>query len=68
MLLSNPNANIQAIINASITKGVLRSLAEPNLITLPGKEASFLAGGEFPYPTVQSTTGGWRGAVIGRGP
>ncbi|HSR16029.1 MAG TPA: pilus assembly protein N-terminal domain-containing protein, partial [Gemmatimonadales bacterium] len=58
VLLSNPNANIEAIINASITKGVLRSLAEPNLLTLPGKEASFLAGGEFPYPTVQSVSGG----------
>jgi pilus assembly protein CpaC len=57
VLLSNPNANIEAIINASITKGVLNSLAEPNLLTLPGKEASFLAGGEFPYPTVQGTTG-----------
>jgi pilus assembly protein CpaC len=45
VLLSNPNANIEAIINASITKGVLNSLAEPNLLTLPGKEASFLAGG-----------------------
>jgi pilus assembly protein CpaC len=66
VLLSNPNANIEALINASITKGVLRSLAEPNLITLPGKEASFLAGGEFPYPTVQSTTGGGAG-VIGAG-
>ena len=58
VLLSNPNANIEAIINASISKGVLKSLAEPNLLTLPGKEASFLAGGEFPYPTVQSVSGG----------
>jgi pilus assembly protein CpaC len=65
VLLSNPGANIEALINASITKGVLRSLAEPNLLTLPGKEASFLAGGEFPYPTVQSTTGGV--GVIGSG-
>jgi pilus assembly protein CpaC len=58
VLLSNPNANAQAIINASITKGILKSLAEPNLLTLPGKEASFLAGGEFPYPTVQSGSSG----------
>jgi pilus assembly protein CpaC len=65
VLLSNPNANIEAIINASITKGVLRSLAEPNLLTLPGKEASFLAGGEFPYPTVQSANTG--AGVIGAG-
>jgi pilus assembly protein CpaC len=66
ILLSNPNANIEAIINASITKGTLKSLAEPNLLTLPGKEASFLAGGEFPYPTVQSTTGAGAG-IAGTG-
>jgi pilus assembly protein CpaC len=40
------------------SKGLLKSLAEPNLITLPGKEASFLAGGEFPYPAVQGGGGG----------
>ena len=54
VLLSNPNANIEAIIRASTSKGNFRSLAEPNLLTLPGHEASFLAGGEFPYPTIQS--------------
>jgi len=54
VLLSNPNANIEGIIRASISKGNFRSLAEPNLLTLPGKEAYFLAGGEFPYPTIQS--------------
>ncbi|MGH7586464.1 MAG: type II and III secretion system protein family protein [Gemmatimonadales bacterium] len=55
--MSNENANVQAAIQAAISKGVFRSLAEPNLLTLPGREASFLAGGEFPYPTVQSGTG-----------
>ncbi len=35
------------------TKGVLEILAEPNLVTLHGKTARFLAGGEFPYPIVQ---------------
>jgi pilus assembly protein CpaC len=38
------------------SRGELRTLAEPNLLTLPGKEASFLAGGEFPYPSVQGGT------------
>ena len=51
--LFNPNASIELLIRALSSKGLLRSLAEPNLITLPGKEASFLAGGEFPYPAVQ---------------
>src|SRR5688572_16334773 len=38
-------------------KGLFESLAEPNLITQDGKEASFLAGGEFPYPVVQGGSG-----------
>jgi pilus assembly protein CpaC len=36
------------------TEGALRSLAEPNMIAMDGQEASFLAGGEFPVPVVQS--------------
>lgn len=34
-------------------KGLFESLAEPNLITMDGREASFLAGGEYPYPVIQ---------------
>jgi pilus assembly protein CpaC len=55
-LLNSGNANLQAFIAAATQKGDLRTLAEPNLMTLPGKEAYFLAGGEFPYPSVQSGT------------
>ena len=51
--LFNANASIELLIRALTSKGMLKSLAEPNLMTLPGKEASFLAGGEFPYPAVQ---------------
>ncbi len=54
VLLSNPGANAQALIAASIQQGNFKSLAEPNLLTLPGREANFLAGGEFPYPSVQT--------------
>lgn len=61
--MSNPNANVQAAIQASIARGDFRSLAEPNLMTLPGEEASFLAGGEFPYPSVQS--GGSNNNAVG---
>ena len=39
-------------------KGLFQSLAEPNLIAEDGKEASFLAGGEYPYPIVQGQSGG----------
>ena len=57
-LLNSGNANVQALIQAATQKGDLRTLAEPNLMTLPGKEAYFLAGGEFPYPSVQSGSSG----------
>jgi pilus assembly protein CpaC len=52
-LLDSGNEEIEAFVQASISRGDLRTLAEPNLLTLPGKEAYFLAGGEFPYPTLQ---------------
>ena len=55
--LFNANASIEVLIRALISKGMLKSLAEPNLIALPGREASFLAGGEFPYPAVQGSSG-----------
>jgi pilus assembly protein CpaC len=54
-LLDSGNEEIQALVQAAVAKGDLRTLAEPNLLTLPAKEAYFLAGGEFPYPTIQGT-------------
>ena len=42
---------------------MLEVLAEPNVLAINGKQASFLAGGEYPYPTVQGVTGGGTGAV-----
>ncbi len=53
-----PGLGTGATISAMETKGVLQTLAEPNLLTVNGKEASFLAGGEFPYPVVSGTSGG----------
>jgi pilus assembly protein CpaC len=38
------------LIRALQTQGLFESLAEPNLVAESGKEASFLAGGEFPIP------------------
>ncbi|HEX5235140.1 MAG TPA: pilus assembly protein N-terminal domain-containing protein [Silvibacterium sp.] len=58
-----PDLNLGATIEALETKGVVESLAEPNLLAEDGKQASFLAGGEFPYPVVQATAGGAGGAV-----
>ncbi|MEL6794319.1 MAG: type II and III secretion system protein family protein, partial [Pseudomonadota bacterium] len=43
-------AAIDIFINALEQKGVLRSLAEPNLVALSGDTAQFLAGGEVPIP------------------
>lgn len=37
-------------LEALETKGLVRTLAEPNLVALSGSEASFLAGGEYPIP------------------
>src|SRR5437870_5344595 len=49
--------NTLAMIRALQTQGALRELAEPNLIAMDGQQASFLAGGEFPVPIVQSGSG-----------
>jgi pilus assembly protein CpaC len=38
--------------------GEFKSLAQPNLVTREGEEASFLAGGEFPFPSIQQGGGG----------
>ncbi|WP_374574398.1 type II and III secretion system protein family protein [Phenylobacterium sp.] len=43
-------ARIDVTLQALEEKGVLRTLARPNLVALSGEKASFLAGGEFPYP------------------
>jgi pilus assembly protein CpaC len=51
--LIEPGASFTAALRALKGRGDFKSLAEPNLLALPGKEASFLAGGEFPYPAVQ---------------
>jgi pilus assembly protein CpaC len=45
-------ASVDVAIQALEEKGIARSLAEPNLITLSGQAASFHAGGEFPVPVL----------------
>jgi len=49
--------DIGAMVKALQTRGLFQSLAEPNLVAETGKEASFLAGGEFPVPIAQGTGG-----------
>ena len=53
----NAKEGLGGAIKALSNKGLFQSLAEPNLIATNGKEASFLAGGEYPYPVVQSGSG-----------
>lgn len=48
-----PGLGAGADIEALESNGILQVLAEPNLVTEDGKQASFLAGGQFPYPVVQ---------------
>jgi pilus assembly protein CpaC len=60
-----PDIDLGATIKALEENDLLEILAEPNLITLEGKEASFLAGGSFPFPTITTTpTGGSTAPVI----
>ena len=53
LFLARTDVNIGAVIRALQEKNLLQILAEPNLIAVNGKEASFLAGGEFPFPVAQ---------------
>ncbi|MGB9612516.1 MAG: type II and III secretion system protein family protein [Bryobacteraceae bacterium] len=48
-----PDLNLGATLRALQQEGLLQILAEPNLLTSNGKEASFLVGGEFPVPVLQ---------------
>ena len=56
--------NTLAMVRAMQQSGALRALAEPNLIAMDGQVASFLAGGEFPIPVIQSAGGGGGGTAV----
>jgi pilus assembly protein CpaC len=53
IFLYNKDINLLAGIQALQTKGLAEILAEPNVLAINGKEASFVAGGQFPFPMVQ---------------
>ncbi len=61
IFLYRPDLNLGAVIQALEQKNVLQILAAPNLLALSGEKASFLSGGEFPFPVVEG--GGNIGAV-----
>lgn len=52
------NNGYTGILSVLERKGLARTLAEPSLTALSGQTASFLAGGEFPYPVPQGGAGG----------
>jgi pilus assembly protein CpaC len=60
VFLLNQKYDLGVLIKALQNRGLFQSLAEPNLVAESGKEASFLAGGEFPVPVAQGS-----GANIG---
>lgn len=63
LFIFRPDLNLGATIQALEQTGLLEVLAEPNLLTENNKQASFLAGGEFPIPVVQGAGVGGVGAV-----
>jgi pilus assembly protein CpaC len=57
LFLFRSDINFGVVVEALQAKSLLQILAEPNLIAVNGKEASFLAGGQFPFPIVQPGQG-----------
>lgn len=65
LFVYRPDLGVGATIKALQENDLLEILAEPTVLTLEGKTASFLAGGSFPFPTVNTTsTGGAVAPVI----
>lgn len=55
VFLFRPDLNLAATLQDLESKNVLQILASPNLLAMNGQKASFLAGGEFPFPVIQGT-------------
>ena len=53
-LFGDNRYSLNASIDALEQRGLLRTLAEPNLVALSGDTASFLAGGQIPIPVAQT--------------
>jgi pilus assembly protein CpaC len=58
VLLLDPYLKVGSTLKALENKNLLEILAEPNVLAMDGHEASFVAGGEFPFPTLQGGGGG----------
>lgn len=64
LFIWRPDINLGATIRALESHNVLQILAEPNLMARSGEPASFIAGGEFPYPVVQGGGGGGTSGLL----
>jgi pilus assembly protein CpaC len=58
IFLFRNDINLAAAIQALASKSLLETLAEPSVPAINGKSASFLAGGQFPFPVVQPGSNG----------
>ena len=63
-LLFSSKLNVGAALKDLENKQVLQILAEPTITTLSGEKANFLAGGEFPFPVIQGSSGGLTSITI----
>jgi pilus assembly protein CpaC len=59
-----PGLNLGATIQALEARGLVEVLSEPNVLAQNGQQASFLAGGEYPYPVVQGSTVAGAGSSV----
>jgi pilus assembly protein CpaC len=64
LFLYNSKLNMGATIEDLEQNQVLQILAEPTITTISGHEASFLSGGEFPYPVIQGASSGFTSVTI----
>jgi pilus assembly protein CpaC len=62
--LVNNGTSIDVLLSALEQKGLVRSLAEPDLVALSGDTAAFLAGGEFPVPIIQPGSAGGNQSTV----
>ena len=64
LFIFRPDINLGATIQALETKGIVQVLAEPNVLTMSGKQGTILAGGQYPYPVVQGSSGSTNAVTI----
>jgi len=64
IFLFRPDLDLGATIEALRTNNLAEILAEPNVLAINGHSANFLAGGEFPFPTLQGGGAGLGAVTI----